>query len=103
MKKCQTHLEKDGLALFLREGLQLLVGIKRWIRLEWGLAFFFGHQWMYGIERSFSSAGTSPSVILLLAGTGEENSTLACAARVAYSWVAKRCSASFSYFVPGLP
>lgn len=32
------------------------------------VVFFLGHQWMYGIERSFSSAGTSPSVILLLAG-----------------------------------
>ena len=40
MKKCRAHLEKDGSAFFLREGLQLLVGFKRWNRLEWGLAFF---------------------------------------------------------------
>lgn len=40
MKKCRAHLKKDGSAFFLREGLQLLVGFKRWNRLEWGLAFF---------------------------------------------------------------
>ena len=73
MKKCRAHLEKDGSALFLREGLQLLVGIKRWNHLDWGAGFLLSFlAFCFLISRSTQ--------------TNRRTEFLAASARVSQPW-----------------